>query len=191
MINGATQSEPTSSRSDTGGDLSACSGGGDCPLGFCYWRTLHGPFWQTTRSNIPIGNANYRGSFVRIYAEGGKWKWRAFVDPTGGPPMAPPGGTAECTNYNQIVTVPDPTNCFANMFTVFDPDGTRLSQTVDATVAGAASANVLSGFIGNVAESNANDRPDTLRVFESGGKVSLVQHHAAIPPTLVRIAPLL
>lgn len=189
VINGATQSAPTSDRSDIGGDLSSCTGGPDCPIGFCYWRTLHGPFWQTTSSDIPIGDASYRGSFIRIYGEGGKWKWRAFSDPTRGPSKAPPGGTVECTNYNQIVTVPDPNNCFAKMFTVFDSDGTQPSQTVDATVTGAASANVLSGFIGNVAQANF-DRPDTLRVFESGGKVLLEQNHILTPPPPLKPGPL-
>jgi hypothetical protein len=184
VINGATQTEPTSSRSDTGGDLSACAPSGDCPLGFCYWRTLHGPFWQTTKSEIPIGDANYRGGFARIYADGGKWKWRAFVDPTGGPATAPPGGTAECVNYNQIASVPDPKNCYANMFIVFDPDGSRLAQNIDATVTGAASANVLSGFIGNVAIANADKRPDKLHVFETAGKIALLQEHA--PPSGLR-----
>lgn len=189
VINGATQSEPTSSRSDNTGTLSSCTGGPNCPIGFCYWRTVHGPFWQTTRSNIPIGDASYRGSFLRIYGEANQWKWRAFVDPTGGPPKAPPGGTAECTNYNQIIMVPDPNNCFAKMFTVFDGDGTNLSQTVDATVTGAASANVLSGFIGNVAQANF-DRPDTLRVFESGGKIVLAQNHGSSPPSPLMLGPL-
>lgn len=188
VINGATQAPPSSSRSDIGGDLSACTGGGDCPLGFCYWKTLHGPFWQATPSSIPIGEAAYRGSFVRIYGEGGKWKWRAFSDPTGGPPNAPPGGTAECVTYNQIASVPDPQNCFANMFTVHDPTGTNFSQTVDATAIGS-TANVLSGFIGNVAQANV-DRPDRLQVFETGGKVLLEQNHTATPPTPIRLGPL-
>jgi len=189
VINGATQSDPTSNRSDTSGTLSSCTGGPDCPIGFCYWRTLHGPFWQTTSSTIQIGDADYRGSFIRIYVEGNQWKWRAFVDPTGGSPKAPPGGTAECTNYNDIVTVPDPNNCFANMFTVFDKDGTNLSQTVDATVTGTASANVLSGFIGNVAQASF-DRPDTLKVFENQGKIQLMQSHAANPPSPLKPGPL-
>jgi hypothetical protein len=190
VVNGATQSVPTSSRSDTSGTLSSCTGGDpDCPLGFCYWRTLHGPFWQTTSSSVPIGDEKYRGSFVRIYGENGKWKWRAFSDPTGGSPKAPPGGTVECINYNQIVTVPDPKNCFANMFSVSDPDGTQLSQTIDATVTGVASANALTGYIGNVAQAN-DDRPDTLRVFENGGKIDLRQNHSTNPPSPIKPGPM-
>jgi len=187
VLNGATQSTPTSSRVDTVVDLGSCSSG-DCPLGFCYWRTLHGPFWQTTPSSIPFGDANYRGSFIRIYGEGGIWKSRAFSDPTGLPPNAPPGGTAECTNYNEIATVPDSTQCFANQFSVIDKDGTQPSQTVNASVA-TPSANVLSGLIGNVAQANL-DKSDVVRVYETGGQVLLTQSHNTKPPSPLKIGPL-
>jgi hypothetical protein len=192
VINGATKSTPGSSRSDTGGDLGPCTGG-DCPIGFCYWRTLHGPFWQTTDSRIPLAAPGYRGSFVRIYAEAGRWKWRAFSDPTGLPPNAPPGGTAECMVYRNISNVPDPNNCFANMFSIIDPDGRRFSDTVDATVGGV-TANVLSGLIGNVAQANffgPNNQPDTLRVFERGGRALLTQNHTSDPPSPLRLGPLM
>jgi hypothetical protein len=192
VLNGATQSTPSSDRSDVVVDLGACASG-DCPLGFCYWRTLHGPFWQTTPSNIPFGDANYRGSFIRIYGEGGLWKSRAFSDPTGGPPNAPPGGTAECTNYNEIVAVPDTNKCFANLFSVIDKDGTQLSDTRDATVAGATTVNVLSGLIGNIAQANTGDTRDSqdfLRVFETGGKVSLSYAHTKSPPSPLKLGPL-
>lgn len=188
VINGATQSSPSSSRSDVTTPLSACTSGADCPLGFCYWKTLHGPFWQTTPADVPLGDARHRGSFARIFAEGGQWKVRAFSDPTGGPPIAPPGGTAECLAYNQIATVPDPQNCFANLFSVQDPTGSQSSQTVDATVTGQ-TANVLSGFIGNVAQANV-DRPDILRVLENAGQVLLEQTHSLTPPTPIRLGPL-
>jgi hypothetical protein len=187
VLNGATQSTPTSDRVDTVVDLGSCTSG-DCPLGFCYWRTVHGPFWQTSKSSIPIGDPNYRGSFVRIYAEAGLWKSRAFSDPTGGPLNAPPGGTAECTNYNEIASVPDSNQCFANFFSVNDPDGTHLSQMTDATVPGP-SANVLSGLVGNVAQANLRE-PDVVKVFESGGKVQLVQSHNGTPPTPLKLGPL-
>jgi len=190
IINGATQSEPASTRIDTTVTLSSCTGGPDCPIGFCYWKTVHGPFWQTTASSIPIGDPNYRGSFARIFADGNQWKARVLVDPTGGPPQAPPGGTVECTNYQDIVTVPDPKNCFAKMFTVFDKDGTNLSQSVDASVTGTASANVLSGLIGNIAQSTLERRPDTLRVGEAGGKIVLGQMHSPTPPPPLKPGPL-
>jgi hypothetical protein len=185
VINGATQSDPTSGRVDTGGDLTACTSTDQCPLGFCYWKTLHGPFWQTSPAKLPLGDPTHRGSFLRIYAEAGRWKWRAFSDPTGLPPNAPPGGTAECIAYNRIATVPDPTNCFANQFAVSDPTGTQLSQSIDATVIGSM-ANVLSGFIGNVAQANPERKlpaVDTLRVWENAGRVQLDQNHSDKPAT--------
>jgi hypothetical protein len=190
VVNGATQSAPTSDRSDTTVTLSSCTGGPDCPIGFCYWRSVHGPFWQTTPSSIPIGDPAYRGSFARIFVDGNQWKARVLVDPTGGAPQAPPGGTLECTNYQDIVTVPDPKNCFASQFTVFDKDGSNPSQSVDATVTGTASANVLSGLIGNIAQSNLERRPDTLQVTESGGKIVLTQSHNITPQSPLARGPL-
>jgi hypothetical protein len=186
VINGAIQSDPTSSRSDTTIPLSSCTGGPDCPIGFCYWRTLHGPFWQTSSSDIAVGDAKYRGSFARIYVEGNKWMARVLVDPSNGPPQPPPGGTAECTNYDQIATVPDPNLCFAKMFTIFDPDGKKTSQSVNASVTGTKSANILSGVIGNVAQAPQ----DTLRVFENGGRIELAQVHTATPPSPLRPGPM-
>jgi hypothetical protein len=90
--------------------------------------------------------------------------------------------------YDEIVTVPDPKDCFANPFAVSDPDGTHLSQTVDATVAGL-TANVLSGFIGNVAQSKLDSTPDRLQVYEGGPQVLLEQRHS-IPTSPLQVGPL-
>jgi hypothetical protein len=86
------------------------------------------------------------------------------------------------------MNVPDPKNCFANMFTVFDKDGTTPSQDVDASVTGTASSNVLSGLIGNIAQTSL-DRPDTLRVSESGGKILLSQSHNPKPQPPLKRGP--
>ena len=186
-VNGPTQSDPTSSRIDNTIDLGSCTGG-DCPIGFCYWRTLHGPFWQTSPSSVPLADPAYRGSFVRIFGENGKWKLRYFSDPTGGPPNAPPGGTWECTNYNDIPGVPDQNKCFANLFSVSDPDGTHASQTATQGVAGP-TANVLSGLIGNVAQVYS-DQKDVMRVTDSGNNVTLTQSHSLKPPSPLKLGPL-
>ena len=186
-VNGATQSIP-SGRIDQRGDFGVCTGG-DCPYGFCYWRTLHGPFWQRTDFSVPIGSADYRGSFLRIYAEGGQWKWHIFSDP-GGQSSPAPGGTAECMIFRNITGVPDPNNCFSAFATIVDPTGTRLSDSVDATVAGV-TTNVLTGYIGNVAQAAFGiDGPDTLRVTEEAGRVLLLQRHTDSPPAPFRIGPL-
>jgi hypothetical protein len=189
VVNGATQADPSSGRVDITGDLSACTGGPDCPIGFCYWRTIHGPFWQKTPSGIPIGDPAYRGGFARIFIEGNGWKYRLFVDPTGGPPVAAPGGTLECVNYVDIVGVPDQNACFVKQFAVTDPDGSNAFQSVDATLTGT-TANVLSGFIGNVAQTTVDNRMDTLRVFEALGKVKLEQSHYLNPPPPLKPGPL-
>jgi hypothetical protein len=193
VINGATQSAPSSSRSDVVVDLGACTSGSACPPGFCYWRSVHGPFWQKTPTSVPIGDASYRGSFIRIYGEGGVWKSRAFSDPTGGPANAPPGGTVECTRFNEIAAVPDPNKCFANLSSVIDKDGSQVSGAVDATVAGATTANIDAGFIGNVAQANTGpqrDGPDFMRVSEIRGKVLLSFLHTPAPPSPLKPGPL-
>jgi len=68
-----------------------------------------------------------------------------------------------------------------------------MSDSVDATVAGATTADVLSGYIGNIAQSNTGalqDQPDTLRVFESSGKADLIQLHSLKPPSPIKLGPL-
>jgi len=187
VLNGATQSTPVNGRVDTVVDLSACKSG-DCPIGFCYWRTVHGPFWQTSKSGIPIGDASYRGSFVRIFGEGGLWKSRAFSDTTGGPANAPPGGTVECSRFNEIVAVPDSTKCGSGFGTLSDPDGSHLSSAVNT--GSPSSANVLSGLIGNIAQANAEQGgADFLRVSESAGTVQLSEHHTDKPPSPFKVGP--
>jgi hypothetical protein len=188
VINGATQSNPEPGRVDTGGPLGGCTDPNTCPPGFCYWTTLHGPFWQRTDSSIPIGDAKYRGSFVRIYADAGLWKWRAFSDPTGGPPNAPPGGTAECIAFNQIANVPNALMSGSGLWTIFDPKGTDFSSSVTMTAAGS-SVNVLTGYIGNVAQSN-DPTPDFLRVFDQSGKAVLAQNHSQTPLPPFQLGPL-
>jgi len=192
VINGPTQSTPTGGRTDITVTLGSCPNPNDCPPGFCYWRTVHGPFWQKTPFSIPVADIAYRGSFVRIFGEGGFWKTRAFSDTTGLPPNAPPGGTVECTNYNEIAAVPDVSKCFADQFAIIDKDGHTQSASVDATVAGLTTADVLSGFIGNIAQTAATDAPDMLRVAEAVGlgKVQLSQRHTLTPTSPLALGPL-
>ena len=189
VVNGATQAQP-GGRIDQSGDLGVCTGG-DCPIGFCYWRTLHGPFWQRTDASIPFGAAEYRGSFLRIFAEGGRWRWRDFSD-AGGPLMAAPGGTAECMIFRNISGVPNPNNCGSTFATIFDPTGTRLSDSSYVTSAGS-TANALTGFIGNVAQAafGRDQMPDTLRIVpEVVGSVVLFQRHTDSLPSPLAIGPL-
>lgn len=185
VLNGATQSTPTTGRVDTVVNLGACASG-DCPIGFCYWRSVHGPFWQTSKSTIPIDDAAFRGSLVRIYGEGGAWKSRAMMDNTGGLANAPPGGAVECSRFDEIAAVPDPKICGSGFTTISDPDGSHASSSADTK--GIKSFNVLSGLIGNVAQLSP-DTPDFLKVFETGGKVLLAQQHNLKPPTSIKLGP--
>jgi hypothetical protein len=188
VVNGATQSTPTSDRVDTTVDAGSCASG-DCPIGFCYWRTLHGPFWQTTSSTVPIGDPGYRGSFVRIFADVGAWKIRAFSDPTGGTPSAPPGGTFECTVFNEIAKVPDANNCGSGFASIVDKDGSVLSDSIK--VGTTISVYPLTGYIGNVAQTFAiRATGDQLLASEKGGAVTLSQKHDANPPIPHKPGPL-
>jgi hypothetical protein len=194
VVNGATQSNPTGGRTDVTVPLGSCTDPSQCPPGFCYFRTLHGPLWQTTPFSVPIADAAYRGSFLRIFGENGLWKFRAFSDTTGLPPNAPPGGTVECTVYNEILAIPNVSTCFANPFSIVDKDGTTQSSSVNVTAPGATTADVLSGTIGNIAQANFNvtggETPDTLRLLEAGGTASLIQFHDLKPPPPLKIGPL-
>ena len=191
IINGGPNpTTPTPGRDDIGGPAGAClPGAPDCPYGFCYWRAIRGPFWQTTGAGTRPEDPAYRGSFLHIYGDMGQWRWRAFKD-SGATPVATPGGVLECQIYPSIRNVPDPNNCFANQFSVVDPTGMIAQENVDATIA-PASANPLTGFFGNVAQTNVTqNEPDTLRVFDSAGRVLLRQSHNIPPPPPLQIGPL-
>jgi hypothetical protein len=194
VVNGATQSNPMGGRTDVTVPLGSCTDPSQCPPGFCYFRTLHGPLWQTTPFSVPIADPAYRGSFLRIFGENGLWKFRAFSDTTGLPPNAPPGGTVECTIYNEIAAIPNVGTCFANPFAIVDKDGTTQSSSVNATVSGSTTANVLSGTIGNIAQANNNaagaETPDTLRVLEAANMVHFIQFHSLKPQPPLKIGPL-
>jgi hypothetical protein len=69
VLNGATQSDPTEGRTDVTVPLGSCSDPSQCPPGFCYWRSVHGPFWQTTPFSVPIADTNYRGSLSASMAK--------------------------------------------------------------------------------------------------------------------------
>jgi hypothetical protein len=109
------------------------------------------------------------------------------MDNTGGPANAPPGGTAECSRFDEIVAVPDPKNCGSGFTSITDPDGSHASSSADTN--GIKSSNVLSGLIGNVAQLSP-DTADFLKAFETGGKVLLQQEHNLKPPSPIKLGPL-
>jgi hypothetical protein len=186
VINGATRSRPGPNRIDRTDDLGACTGG-DCPVGFCYWRTVHGPFWQQTPATVPLDAPEFRGSALRIFADG-VWKSRVVSAVDEGTTNYPPGGTVECFVYRNISGVPDPNNCFANSFAITDPDGTRLADVVDVGAAGT-TVDILSGYLGNVAQAafSTDQRPDALRIMLRGDRIVLSQNHTNSPPGPLRL----
>ncbi|WP_394844640.1 hypothetical protein LZC95_47245 [Pendulispora brunnea] len=187
IINGATHADPHDGRVDEEETVSECSTPGECPLAFCYWRTLHGSFWQKTDNSIPIADEKYRGSFLRLYAADGAWKTRYFMDNTPGAPMAAPGGTLECSRFNEIQAIPNPDDCSMQTSKLNDSDGTHYSQSTTIAPAGQF-INILSGFIGNVAQTNiaTTVKPDFLRVYESGTNALLAQEHVKPSAPLIQ-----
>jgi hypothetical protein len=190
-VNGRTQATPTSGRSHTTTTLTDCPSG-ECPIGFCYWKTLHGPFWQRSDGTIPPAAPDYRGSFARIIADAGRWKAELLVDPTGGPPVAPPGGWAECIAFQDIRGVPNPGLCGSGLFSISDPDGGRFFDAVD--VGSGDPVDVLSGLIGNVAQSitGPDQLPDRLGVLRDplSSRIQLTQKHSPAPPWPFSLGPL-
>jgi len=191
-VNGGIQADPVGGRTDKTGTLTSCAPGAtNCPVGFCYWRAVHGPFWQTTPAGTRPEDPSYQGSFLRIFAESGQWKWRAFSDTTGMPPNAPPGGVAECTVFDDLAGVTNGNASFGSTFAVTDSNGTQASQSLNVTL-GSPAENVfpLTGFIGNVAHVFQDRESDILHVLESGGRVNLDHRHRLTPMTIYPVAPL-
>jgi hypothetical protein len=191
-INGGTQGDVVGGRSDSGGTLAGCApGASGCSVGFCYWRAVHGPFWQTSLAGKVPEDPAFRGSFLRIYVEGGAWKWRAFSDSTDLAPNAPPGGIAECTPFAALAGVSDADASFGNVYAVVDDDGTRMRQALDITL-GTASENVspLTGFVGNVAHVFDDRESDLLQARTDGGRMRLEHSHRLAPTTAYPVAPL-
>jgi hypothetical protein len=186
VVNGGTNTDPVPGRSDTSGPTGTCTDPDKCPVGFCYWTTVHGPFWQRSSGDLKLADPAHRGSFLRIFVENGLWTWRAFKDDTGLTAQAPPGGVFECTVYKDIPAVTNPNTCFASPFQVVDLTGNTTVKQTNATVTGIASINVLSGFIGNVAQAPK----DNLRVRETKTMVLLRQEHAVPVPTPLTLGPL-
>jgi hypothetical protein len=180
-VGGATSSEPGDRRVDINVPVGEACAEGDCPIGFCGWRTLHGPFWQTSKSDVPIGDATYRGSFLRIYVDKGMYQTRAFVDSTGepGPAQPVPGGTFSCTLFRDIEKVPDSTKCGYGTGEIVDPDGTVL-LTEHSMGKKDAAVYPLTGLIGNVARDPKGT--DFLKLYDPKDERILSSSHLAARP---------
>ena len=147
--------------------------------GFMYWETLHGPFWQTTPSTVPVGSANYRGSYLRVVVDAnGFYAKAAYSDSHGLVEKAAPGGTLKGVAFSEFVTNPvSPSACTLGLAPLTDTDGTH---TTSAVLIGSPNMypETLTGLIGNVAQT-VTPRADFLRVF-SGSNTVVTQTHALV-----------
>jgi hypothetical protein len=180
-------------------------------IGFYYFSSIHGPFYQNSPwdpyVDVPPAVASpgwdpptqapsFRGTYLRIYGEPpGQWMVAWGLDATdlqnnnnNPPPPGGPGGDVEGLAFDQIDSVPDPTNCGSGYHVLSDPTGTNspLTTTVDAAAGG--SVAVLAGFIGNVARgtplaTTGNSAGAVLRVLDQGGATVFEQVHQNNPST--------
>jgi hypothetical protein len=200
--------------STTAGDPTSWKNSGKTPLGqpggrigFYYFTTVHGPFYQNSAwdpyMNAPPSVAspawdppsqapNFRGTYLRIYSEPpGQWTVAWGLDATDiqnnsntPPPPGGPGGLVEGVAFDQIDSVPNPGNCGSGYHAVTDPSGNNSPLTTIIDNPAGVSAAILAGFIGNVSRGGSpNIRSSTafLRVGDDGGFTVLSQVHGNNP----------
>jgi hypothetical protein len=192
VIDSSTPGTPGTTPVDVTVPLGSCPPGSTtCPPAFAYWVHLRGPFWQTSNGSIPFGDTNFRGSGMTIrpnYAIN-QWEAHMMMDPTGqAAPIAAPGGWAATTLFSEIKVVADTTKCFGSQSSLADLNGQKFSDSLVLVGAGT-NVNVLTGFIGNVAQANASPA-DFLQVYPSGANAILAQTHTKGPPAPLTLGPL-
>ena len=173
----------TPSPGPTGGEIPVPScppGTPNCPVGFCYWAAVSGPFYQHSDGSVPFNDPRYSGSFLRFTADSGHWKASYYSNPGGRSAQLPPGGMLECTAVNDIAKLPDPTACSGNPFQLVERDGLNPDSQIEVSFA-PDPMNVFSGFIGDVSQANG-DGYDQVRLTESAGRFFLGQRHTTTPP---------
>jgi len=162
---------------------------GDCPVGFCYWTTLHGPFWALTTGDVSLNVSQGRGTSLAITTIPATatspelWGVRYTGNVTDVPvAQAAPyvaGGTVECTAFNAIQTIPNPdTSCGSTRYSYADPSGFQASGST--SLPAVPSVPTLTGFIGNVAQAYSWHaptgapvlKPDSLNLFPGFSLIS-------------------
>lgn len=176
---------PTTSHTDIVVPSGFCQpGSANCRIGFLYWTSLHGPFWQKSPGTTPITDPSYRGSFARIETDAtGIFQAHILSDSTGYALSAAPGGSFEGIGYDEFKTSPPVvTSCAAQYYAIADIDG---SHTSLSTVLGPANQyfETLTGLIGYVAQ-NTTNRFDVLRVQSSSTTFLSETHVNPVPPLL-------
>ena len=185
VINGDTKSTVTDYTSDVEIPL-GCANQPGCPVGFYYWTSLHGPFYQTSAAAVPITSGSFIGSALRIAVKNSSWvvqsKLNAQDFQQGGKPSpGAPGGTYGGIGFSRIASVPSSASCGSGIVlnTVADPTGSQATTTKTLFSPASASLAILSGFIGNV----ATERSSILRVNDitSPSSTVLSQVHLVSP----------
>lgn len=184
VVNGATRGDVVDRRTESDGPISmACEGDKNC-TGMCGWTAVHGPFWQS-EDNVPLTSSKFVGTGLQLYVDGGRMRWRFVAAPRAGEKTGSPGGAYECINMNELVSPPPSSDCTVFHFDVTDPDGSR---DADETRIDLPSVDVLTGFIGNVAQRReaVHGGDDLLRVLLENGTNTLAQRHSDPPYPLKR-----
>jgi hypothetical protein len=185
VINGGTKSTVTDYTSDVEIPL-GCANQPGCAVGFYYWTSLHGPFYQQSAASVPFTSGSFIGSALRIAVKNGSWvvqeKLNAQDFQQGGKPSpGAPGGTYGGIGFSRIASVPNVANCGSGIVlnAVADPTGGQATTTATLFSPASASLAILSGFIGNV----ATDRSSALRVNDIASPDSTVlsQVHIVSP----------
>lgn len=185
VVGGATQSTNTGKKAKTTVHLGgACVAGQYCEAGFPYLTTLHGPFFQRSAASIPIDSPNFRGAYVRTFANTttGTWDFETSMDasdlPTEAPSPGQPGGTIETINYSRVASILSSKKCTQNNFSLSVAGNTPLSA--ETNIGYRSHLAVLGTLIGNVSPNSA-EGASRLFISQVGSDNLLQQYHAAQP----------
>ena len=184
VVNGETRGDVVDRRTESDGPISMpCEGDRNC-TGMCGWTAVHGPFWQS-ESDVPLTSNKFVGTGLQLYVDAGRMRLRFVAAPVPGEKTGSPGGAYECFNMNELVSPPPSSECTVFHFDVNDPDGGRDS---DDTRIDLPSVDILTGFIGNVAQRRepVHNGDDFLRVLLANGTNVLAQQHSDSPYPLKR-----
>jgi hypothetical protein len=185
-VNGATRGEVTAVRVETDVPLGQCSTP-EC-AGFCYFDTIHGPFWQTSDAAIPTTDPKFRGGGLRIFAgTDSQYHLYTIASPNANTKIGIPGGSLKCMQLRELSPPPSPNSCSVNYVALSDADGRGYALSKPIAPNGQ-TLDILNGLIGNVAQAGA-DHPDLSAVQLLNG-ISTLNHRHSDPPSPLKIGPL-
>lgn len=171
-INGGTKGTPTTTKHETIVPM----GSGPGNPGFCYWKAVHGPFFQSSAAGLKFSDPNFFGSFLKIEVDAqGYFVAHSAVSPLPNTSKAEPGGTFECTGFNELADVSDVSTCWDSFNSIADDKGNvpyTEKKIADSNTDGSA----LTGFVGSLSQFNEGQN-DRVRVEENSGVTLLTQRH--------------